>query len=154
MAKTAYPEPVAGAFIVNRKGEILLVKSGNWNGKWVVPGGHVELGERIVDALRREVMEEVGLKINVTRLLSVQEAIFPKGYSRRAKSRHMIFFDFLCEPVTSKVKADKAEVSDFKWVKPSEAKRLKTGPYVKHALDMYAKAENIPLGLEEKLLKG
>lgn len=50
-----YPEPIVGALIFNNKDEIFLMKSHKWEGKYVIPGGHIELGETIEEALKREV---------------------------------------------------------------------------------------------------
>lgn len=61
---------VAGAGIVeNDRGEILLVKS--FHAGWVFPGGQVEIGENITDAVRREVMEEAGVEIEVGELFCI-----------------------------------------------------------------------------------
>ena len=63
MAEQVFPEPTVGVFIFNQAGEILLLKSHKWPGKYVVPGGHVELGERLEEAAVREAKEETGLDI-------------------------------------------------------------------------------------------
>lgn len=62
------------AVITNEKGEILLAKrnqpdSPEIHGKWEFVGGGVEFGEEPVAALKREVMEEIGVDIQVVRLL-------------------------------------------------------------------------------------
>ena len=51
-------EICVGAFIQNTKGEIFLMRSPKWGGRLVVPGGHIEYGEQIEEAFRREVKEE------------------------------------------------------------------------------------------------
>ncbi|ADL12770.1 NUDIX hydrolase [Acetohalobium arabaticum DSM 5501] len=55
-----YPEPTVGAVIFNPDDEILLCKSNKWDNKYVIPGGHIELGERMEKALIREIKEEKG----------------------------------------------------------------------------------------------
>jgi len=61
-----YPNLVL-TFLLYFKGKILLIKrsnqESNFPGKWAFPGGKVEIGETIVDALRREIVEETGLSI-------------------------------------------------------------------------------------------
>ena len=71
-----YPKVTVGCFILNDQKEILLVKSYKWAGKWVVMGGHIELGETINETCLREVKEEVGLDIEYIRVIEVAEFIF------------------------------------------------------------------------------
>ncbi len=58
-----------------RRGALLMVQRANppAAGKWSVPGGRVEAGEWIVDAVRREVIEETGLQIEVAELAGIFE---------------------------------------------------------------------------------
>ncbi|HSK65470.1 MAG TPA: NUDIX domain-containing protein [Anaerolineales bacterium] len=63
MAEQIFPEPTVGVFIFNPSGELLLLKSHKWPGRYVVPGGHVELGERLEEAAVREAKEETGLDV-------------------------------------------------------------------------------------------
>ncbi len=59
-----------GVFVRNSSGQILLEKR-NDNGMWGLPGGNLEPGESIADAAVREVREETGLTIRLTRLIGV-----------------------------------------------------------------------------------
>ena len=55
---------IAGAGIVtNDNNEVLMVK--NYNAGWVFSGGQVEVGENVIDAVKREIMEEAGVDIEV-----------------------------------------------------------------------------------------
>lgn len=58
-----------GALIFNDEGMILLALRGsdakNERGKWEIPGGAVEFGETLEDALKREVKEEINVEINI-----------------------------------------------------------------------------------------
>jgi len=60
VADQQFPEPTVDLFIINQQGELLLLQSHKWPGAYVVPGGHVELGERIEEAAIREAKEETG----------------------------------------------------------------------------------------------
>ncbi len=58
-----YPDPTVGALIFNPEDKVLICKSHKWNDQYVIPGGHIELGEKMEDALKLEVLEETGLFI-------------------------------------------------------------------------------------------
>ena len=104
--------------IVNDEGKILLAKSHKWFDKYTLPGGHIEVGETMQEALRREVREEVGLDVEVVEFLLMQEAIFTKEFW---KKRHFIFFDFLCTVKDQRVKLDNDELQDYIWEYPGAA---------------------------------
>jgi ADP-ribose pyrophosphatase YjhB (NUDIX family) len=90
MAAQQYPEPTVGALIFDPAGRLLLIRSHKWRGKYAVPGGHVELGERLVDALAREAREETGLDVRDPEFLCFQEFIYDDEYWQ---PRHFLFFD-------------------------------------------------------------
>jgi mutator protein MutT len=66
-----------GVAIYNAQGQVLLVQSGNAPraGKWGLPGGLIDLGETLVAAGIREVMEEVGIEIAMGELVTTFEPI-------------------------------------------------------------------------------
>jgi len=129
-----YPEPTVGALIVNDSGEILLVRSYKWGGMLSVPGGHIEVGERAEDAVRREVEEEVGLKVEPIRLLKVQQAIFPRNFNQH---KHFIFLDYLCRSRSRDFKVDGREVQECRWVKPREALREELEDFTRSLVEEY-----------------
>jgi nucleoside triphosphatase len=94
MPDQIFPEPTVGAFIFNNKGELLLLESHKWPGRYVVPGGHVELGERLEEAVVREAKEETGLDIFEIEFINFQQFIYDPAFW---KKRHFIFFDFACQ---------------------------------------------------------
>lgn len=77
--ETSLPRIGVGAVIMNEVNEILLVLRGRQpeKDKWSIPGGKVDLYETLEDTTVREVMEEVGLHIQVKRLLCTAETIDP-----------------------------------------------------------------------------
>jgi len=124
-----YPEVTVGALVVNQKGEVLLARSSKWNDKFTVPGGHIELGERAEDAIKREVKEETGLDVEPIELLLVQQAIYPKHYH---KHEHFLFLDYVCKATDSSVKLDGRELQTYVWVRPEDALKLDVEEYTKN----------------------
>ena len=59
--------------VISKDGKILLIKRKNkpFKGKWALPGGFVNYGEKTEDAVIREIFEEVGLKTKIKNLIGV-----------------------------------------------------------------------------------
>ena len=136
-SKQRYPEPTVGALILNARGEMLLVKSVKWGDRFTVAGGHVEVGETLEAALKREIKEEVGLEIRDVRLLMIQQAIFSRDFFR---PRHFIFFDYVCRAVGDKPKADGMEIQSFRWVHPKKALDLRLEKFTRRMVRRYLSA--------------
>lgn len=96
-----YPErPIAGvAAMIFSDGSVLLARRRNppGEGRWALPGGVVELGERVREAVVREVREECGLEVEPVKLLTVFDSIV-RDEEGRVKF-HYILFEFLCRVV-------------------------------------------------------
>ena len=129
-----YPEPTVGALIVNKEGRILLTKSHKWFDKYTLPGGHIEVGETMKEAVIREVKEEVGLDVEVAEMLLMQEAIFAEEFWKR---KHFIFFDFLCKSRDQQVKLDGRELQEYVWEYPGAAFRLELDSFTRNTLEKY-----------------
>lgn len=134
-----YPEPTVGAIIVNPSNKILLCKSRKWNDKFVIPGGHIERGEKMEDALRREVKEETGLDIYDIELISLQESIFSKTFQQE---KHFIFIDFICRTGSSDVILND-EADEYIWAGIDEIMDLDLGGYTRQFFTEYMR-ENSP----------
>ncbi len=133
MSEQAYPEPTVGALIFNNKGKIFLMKSHKWNGKYVLPGGHIEVGERMEATLQREVKEETGLDIDRVEYIGFQEFIFDDAFW---KKRHFLFFDFACRAKTGTVVLNN-EGQEYCWVALSDIDTLPVEPYSRKAIKQY-----------------
>jgi nucleoside triphosphatase len=139
MAEQRYPEPTVGALIFNTEGRLFLMSSHKWRGKWVVPGGHIELGERMEDALRREVKEETNLDICDIEFVCFQEFIHDPRYWKRS---HFIFFDFTCRTDSTDVRLND-EAQEYVWVTLEEARRLPVERYTAVAIGEYLKKKGV-----------
>jgi 8-oxo-dGTP diphosphatase len=83
-----------GAVIVNDEGKLFLSQRGplskNERGLWEFPGGSVEFGETLTDALKREMLEEYGIQIEVGELLDVVDHILIE------EKQHWVSPAFIC----------------------------------------------------------
>lgn len=135
-----YPEVVAGVIVYNEVGEILLTKCSKWGDYWQIPGGHVEWGEIEIDAARREIMEETGLKIDDIKFEGIQEAIFPEQFERKV---HFTVHDYSAKLIGGKMAEKNYEMDEYVWLKPKLAlKELKLNPYTKVAVERFLKNRN------------
>ena len=132
MSEQTFPEPTVGVFIFNQNGELLLLKSHKWPGKYVVPGGHVELGERIEEAAIREAKEETGLDIYDLEFINFQQFIYDPSFW---KPRHFIFFDYACKTNSAEVKLND-EAEEHVWVKLDAAVRLPLDTYTRRSIEI------------------
>lgn len=135
MSGQKFPEPTVGALIFNPEKKILLIKSHKWKGKYMIPGGHIELGEKIEDALKREIKEETGLDVYDIQFICVQEFIFEDQFW---KKKHFIFLDYACKTNSSAVRLN-AEGQEYVWATLNEALKLPIDSYTRHTIEEYIK---------------
>lgn len=99
MSNTAWVMPThiiaAAGIVMNEHDEILLVKT--HRGGWEFPGGQVEVGENVIDAVKREVMEETGVDIEVGEVfcISSNTGTYP-GYNGVKEVPTKMMLDFIC----------------------------------------------------------
>ena len=111
-----------GAVIEDEDGKILLVKhvpqrGGFWQGKWICPGGKLEIGETIEEGIKREVMEETRLEIDLVAPLPPFDRIVR---SEGKVSLHVIYIDYRAKVVGGELKTG-SDVGEAMWV---EKKRI------------------------------
>jgi 8-oxo-dGTP diphosphatase len=90
--------------VLFHEGKIVLIRRGKepLRGRWTIPGGTVELGEGLEDALVREMLEETGLVVRPLEMLLVFDRIFREGSEVRY---HYVILDYLCEYKSGEAKA-------------------------------------------------
>lgn len=115
------PVAAVGGLVVNRNGELLMVRRAQdpGNGKWGLPGGFVDPGETIEQALHREVLEETHLKITASRYL----ISYPNLYDYQGVVAPVMDLFFVCEvDADEQVQLDEQELDHFDWVCPSPSR--------------------------------
>ena len=133
MPAQLYPEPTVGGLIFNPEGNLFLMRSHKWHNMYTVPGGHIELGETMEQALVREVKEETNLDIFDIKLITHQEFIYDHEFW---KKRHFIFFDFAARTKSTNVILND-EAQDFIWVSLDEVFKLNLDKYTRTAIERY-----------------
>ena len=133
MGEQKYPEPTVGVLIFNQEGKVFLMISPKWKGKYVVPGGHIEIGETIEQALKRETKEETNLDVFDIKYITIQEFIFGEDFHEK---KHFIFLDYACKTKDTDVVLNK-EGSDYIWTTIEEALKLPVEPYTRTTILKY-----------------
>lgn len=123
------PKPVLGVgALIYSEGRILLIERGKepLRGYWSLPGGAVEVGELVEDALRREVREETGLEVEIVRFGEIFERIMPDAAG--AAEYHYVLLDYVCRPVGGTLQWG-SDTQDARWFtrQESQALRLTSG---------------------------
>jgi 8-oxo-dGTP diphosphatase len=108
-----------------RDGRVLIVRRGRppARGLYTLPGGGVELGETLEEAIIREVREETGLAIAPLALVGFREAIARDAAGR--VDRHFVILPFAARWVGGEIALNE-ELAEAHWRKPDELAGLKT----------------------------
>jgi mutator protein MutT len=120
-----YPsQPIVGVgAIILRDDDVLLVRRGKepLKGVWSLPGGALELGEKLEDGVRREIHEEVGLEVEVGPVVEVFERITPDA--KGAVRYHYVLIDYLCRPTGGTLRAAD-DADDARWFAVSDLRSI------------------------------
>ena len=139
-ASTEPPLATVGALIFNAKNEVLMIRTHKWSGKWGIPGGKIKRNEPSLAALRREIMEETGLKITDIQFVIVQDCIGSKEFYRDA---HFVLLNYTCRCVAKNPRVIlNEEAQEFQWLKTAAAKKLKLNKPTRILLEAVLNAKN------------
>lgn len=123
----AYPDRpyLAASAAIVRDGRVLIVRRARKpaHGVYTLPGGVVEAGETLIDAVKREVREETSLEIEPVALAGFREMIMRDGDNE--VSRHFVILSFAARWVSGEPQLNE-ELDDARWLRPDEIAGLKT----------------------------
>ncbi|MBQ8407546.1 MAG: NUDIX domain-containing protein [Clostridia bacterium] len=136
---------VAG-IVFNDLGEILMVKTPRSG--WVFPGGQVEVGENLIDAVKREVMEETGVDIEVGELfcISSNTGKYP-GYNGVKEITTKVMVDFICKAKSGTPRPSE-ENTESVFVPQAEVLNLITNPAIIERFKAFSEYAGRPTYLE------
>ena len=123
--KREYPDtPLVGVgAVIIEDGRVALVKRGHAPllGEWSIPGGVMEVGETVREAVVREACEETSLQVTVERLLGVYDRLLRDDEGR--VRYHYLLVDFLCRRISGDLCAA-GDADEVRWLTPEKVKQL------------------------------
>jgi phosphoglycolate phosphatase-like HAD superfamily hydrolase/ADP-ribose pyrophosphatase YjhB (NUDIX family) len=116
------PLATVGALIFNARNEALMIRTNKWSNKWGIPGGKIKFGETSEAALRREILEETGLKVARIEFVLAQDCIHSQEFYKDA---HFVLLNYTarCAAKDPRVVLN-YEGREFRWLPPAAAKKL------------------------------
>ena len=141
MAREYPDQPVVGVGAVIVRGDrALVIKRGHEprKGEWSLPGGLIDLGESLVDAVRREIREETSLDIEPGPIIETFDRVHRDDAGRIRY--HFVIVDFVCwsDSGTATPGSDAEEIA---WVTEDEIESYKINP---HAAEVIRRGLNFP----------
>jgi len=125
----------ASKVAIIEKGKVLMVRAarGITQGIWNLPGGFVGYGEHPKPSAAREVLEELGIRVTLHKLLGIYSETFPRtgGY--------MISFVYLGKRAPGKIRPHPEEIDTYDWIPVRKAARLTPNPFARAGLLDYLK---------------
>lgn len=123
--RLSYVLVAVGAVILDDNDKILLVKhkkerGGYWQGKWICPGGALELGEEIKEGIKREVREETNLEIELVRPLIPFDRIVK---TNEETSLHVIYIDYVAKLLGGELNVA-SDVGEALWVEKTNIPQI------------------------------
>jgi ADP-ribose pyrophosphatase YjhB (NUDIX family) len=125
----------AAGVVVKENKNILMVRT--HRGGWVFPGGQVEVGENLIQAVTREIKEESNIDITVGKLFAVSSNTGTyEGYNGYGMVPTKVMFDFICRYEGGELSVSE-ETSDSAWIPKEKVMAMITAPAIKARFQAY-----------------
>ena len=136
----------AAGVVTNSEDEVLMVKT--HNSGWVFPGGQVEVGENVIDAVKREIMEEAGIEVEVGEVFCIASNTckYP-GWNGVKEIPTKIMLDFICKE-TGGTPRPSEENSETMYVAKEKVLDMITAPAIIERYMAYLEYTNRPIYME------
>lgn len=131
-----------GGIVVNESGEILLVKHNHAG--WAFPGGQVEVGENLIEALQREILEETGIEAEVGEVFCISSNVAKNaGYNGITEIPTKVVLDFLCRKLGGQARPSE-ENSETAWFPREKVLAMMTAPVYRERFSAYLEYDGRP----------
>ena len=135
--------PSASAVIFDRRGRVLLQQRSD-GGQLGLPGGSVEIGESVTDAVIREVREETGIEVRVEKLLGVYSNPRHVSVYDDGEVRQQFSVCFLCHRIGGRLSTSQ-ESSEVRFVELSASDELSIHPSIRLRIQHYVENREEPV---------
>lgn len=138
MAKSGKQITIVVGLVTTEDGKVLLGKrhqpeTPEIHGKWEFPGGGIDYGETPEEALVRELREETGLEIEITRLLP---KVFSNVWNWTKDAYQVIILSYECKAVGGKLEPHDEEISELQYFNPTDVDYKNALPKTKEIIDL------------------
>lgn len=128
-----YPLTTVGALVTGPSDRVLIVETTKWRGTWGVPGGKVDWGETLVEALLREFQEEVGLNLEQPSFAMLQEAVLDPQFFQEA---HFVMINYYAISQSETITPNE-EIKEWAWVEAEDALKYPLNDYTRILIEDY-----------------
>jgi ADP-ribose pyrophosphatase YjhB (NUDIX family) len=136
--------PTVFAAVRDAGGRLLLVRRSD-SGNWELPGGRVEFGEDATAAVEREVAEESGVTISVSRLVGVfTDPGHVMVYPDTGEVRQQFAVCFHAQPGCGRPQPDHDETCEAAWIDPADLEELSIHPSMQERISHALSDPNTP----------
>jgi 8-oxo-dGTP pyrophosphatase MutT (NUDIX family) len=125
--------PSASVLVGDESGRVLLARHAETD-RWVIPGGSIEPDEEPADAAVREVWEETGLHVALTRIVGLYGGPECHVRYRNGDEVSYVMIVFEARVIGGHARPDGVEILETRWVAPAELPGLRVPPWVGRAL--------------------